>query len=363
MRALTDRTVIAEDIEFILQELGGPLSRLSGSTVLITGAAGFLCSYLVETLAALNDSGLHPPCHVLAVDNLRTSVPERLSHLEGRGDISFLRHDVTVPFDPAKAVDWIIHGASIASPTLYRRYPLETIDVNVTGTRHMLELARQHRAKSMLFFSTSEIYGDPDPAHIPTAEDYRGYVSCTGPRACYDESKRLGETLCVTFHQLFRVPVKIVRPFNVYGPGQPLQDGRIIPDLMKSAVRRDPVVLFSDGRASRAFCYVTDAVRAMYHILLSDSNGEAFNVGNDEKEVSIRELTEVMREAAGPPWLDIQFRASQDAHYTTDNPQRRCPNLGKLRSRFPWQPRVSLKAGLTRTLSYYLQETAKAECR
>jgi dTDP-glucose 4,6-dehydratase/UDP-glucuronate decarboxylase len=362
MRALTDRTIVAEDIELILQDVGNPLSRLSGSTVLITGASGFLCSYLVETLAALNDSGLHPPCHVLAADNLRTSVPERLAHLEGRGDVLFLRQDITLPFDPARPVDWIIHGASIASPTLYRRYPLETIDVNVTGTRHMLELARQHRVKSMLYFSTSEIYGDPDTAHIPTGEDYRGYVSSTGPRACYDESKRLGETLCVTFHQLFRVPVKIVRPFNVYGPGQPLQDGRIIPDLMTAAVRRNPIVLFSDGRASRAFCYVADAVRAMCRILLSDGDGEAFNVGNDEKEVSIRGLSEIMRQVAGPPWLDIQYRASQDVHYTTDNPQRRCPDLTKLRSRFPWEPKVTLESGLTRTLSYY-QETIRAECR
>ncbi len=362
MKIVTDRTIIAEDVELILRDLGGPLSQLSSSTILITGAAGFLCSYVVETLAALNDSGLLPPCHVIAVDNLRTSVPERLAHLAGRDDVSFVNHDVTLPFDPAGNVDWIIHGASIASPTLYRRYPLETIDVNVTGTRHMLELARRQHVKGMLYFSTSEIYGDPDAAHIPTAEDYRGFVSCTGPRACYDESKRLGETLCVTFHQLFQVPVKIIRPFNVYGPGQPLQDGRIIPDLMTAAIRREPIVLFSDGRASRAFCYVSDAVRAICRILLSDAHGEAFNVGNDEKEVSIRELSETMREIAGPPHLEIQFRLSGDVHYTTDNPQRRCPDLTKLRSRFTWEPNVNLKSGLTRTLAYY-QEATAAQCR
>jgi dTDP-glucose 4,6-dehydratase/UDP-glucuronate decarboxylase len=357
----TKHQIIAEDIELILQELEGALGQLGGSTVLITGAAGFLCSYFVETLAALNDSGRYAPCRIVAVDNLRTSVPERLEHLEGRNDVTFLRHDITLPLALDRA-DWIIHGASIASPTLYRRYPLETIDVNVTGTRHMLELAREKRARGMLFLSTSEIYGDPDAAHIPTAEDYRGYVSCTGPRACYDESKRLGETLCATFHQRFQVPLKTIRPFNVYGPGQPLQDGRIIPDLMTAALRREPIMLFSDGRASRAFCYVTDAVRAMFYVLLSESQGEAFNVGNDEKEVAIGELAETMRQVAGPPWLDIQYRASRDVHYTTDNPQRRCPDLTKLRSRFAWEPKIGLKAGLARTLAYYKQETVATAC-
>lgn len=355
-----NRTIIAEDVERILQELGEQLRLLSGSTVLITGASGFLCSYFVEVLAALNESSLGPPCRVIAVDNLRTSVPERLAHLEGSRGISFVRHDVTLPLDLDQEVDWIIHGASIASPTLYRRYPLETIDVNVTGTRRMLELARQGHARGMLFLSTSEIYGDPDPAFIPTPEDYRGSVSCTGPRACYDESKRLAETLCMTYRRLFDVPVKIVRPFNVYGPGQPLDDGRIIPDLMRAASRREPIVLFSNGRAARAFCYISDAVRAMWHVLLSDAGGEIFNVGNDEREISMRELAEQMRQVAGPPWLEIDHRSSHDADYVTDNPQRRCPDLTRLRAAFGWRPKIGLTEGLARTLSFYSERLPEA---
>jgi dTDP-glucose 4,6-dehydratase/UDP-glucuronate decarboxylase len=349
-------SIISEDIERITKDVGGCLEALSGTTLLVTGASGFLCSYFVDVVAALNEKLLEQPCRLIAVDNSRGRFAERFPLLQGREEICFLEKDVTLPLDLDEKVDWIIHGASIASPTFYRRHPLETIDVNVTGTRHMLDSARKDRARGMLFLSTSEIYGDPDPASIPTREDYRGFVSCTGPRACYDESKRLGETLCMTYHQLFKVPVKVVRPFNVYGPGQSLDDARIIPDLMKSAVSRDPVVLYSDGRASRAFCYITDAISAMFAVLLSDATGESFNVGNDQAETSIAELAEILREVAGPPFLRIDHRNSKDANYLTDNPQRRCPDLTKLRSRFEWEPRVSLREGLTRTLRSYLEQ-------
>jgi dTDP-glucose 4,6-dehydratase/UDP-glucuronate decarboxylase len=350
--------VIEQDVEFVLGELGGRLKELGGTTLLITGASGFLCSYFVDVVATMNDKGLDPACKVLAIDNLRTGSSARLAHLEGRKDVRFIQHDISRPLELEERVDWIIHGASIASPSFYRRYPLETIDVNVSGTRHLLELARKNRAKSMLYLSTSEVYGDPDPAFIPTPEDYRGCVSCTGPRACYDESKRLGETLCTTYVRLYDVPVKIVRPFNVYGPGQPLADGRIIPDLMKAAMARDRIVLFSDGRTTRAFCYVSDAVHAMWHILLSAGPGDVFNVGNDEREISIDKLAQEMRTVAGPPWLEIEIRTSPDVHYLTDNPHRRCPDLRKLRAAFPWEPRVGLREGLSRTLQSYAAPSA-----
>ncbi len=348
-------TIISQDIEHIIQDLRDHFQALRGTTLLVTGANGFLCSYFVDTVAVLNEKGLNPPCQVIVVDNLQTGFSERFKHLEGRKEICFIQQDVTFPVNLDQRVDWIIHGASIASPTLYRQYPLQTIDVNVIGTRQMLELARQNRVRSMLYLSTSEIYGDPDPVFIPTPEEYRGNVSCTGPRACYDESKRLAETLCMTYYRLFKIPVKIVRPFNVYGPGLRLDDGRIIPDLMKSVLHRQPLVLYSNGRATRAFCYITDAVCAMWYVLLSDTNGEVFNVGNDEKEVSIRELAESVRQIAGPPWLEIEHRVSEDVDYLKDNPQRRCPDLTKLRRWFPWQPKVSLVEGLKRTLCSYLE--------
>jgi UDP-glucuronate decarboxylase len=345
-------SVVRRDAEAIATSLGPHAQQLAGSTVLITGASGFLCSYLVDSLVALNDRGLQPPCRIVAVDSFATGIATRLEHLEGREDLSLIRHDVTQPLPDIEA-DWIIHGASIASPSVYRRYPLETIDVNVQGTRNALELARRVGVHGVLYISSSEVYGDPEPAFIPTSEEYRGTVSFTGPRACYDESKRLAETLCMTYYRLFDLPVKIVRPFNVYGPSQRLDDGRIIPDLMHAAVKGESLVLRSDGGPTRAFCYITDAVRAMWRLLLSEERGEAFNVGNDEEEITIRDLAVRLREVALHPVLEITLTPSEDLDYLTDNPQRRCPDLTKLKTRLSWKPEVSLTTGLRRTLTSY----------
>ena len=350
---------IGDDVEEVIERVGERLRELAGTTLLVTGANGFLCSYFVDTVAALNDAGLSPRCRVVALDNNMVGLPERLAHLAGRDDVTFLRHDISRPPD-LEAADWIIHGASIASPVFYRQYPLETISANVNGTWGLLELTRRTPVRSLLYLSTSEIYGDPHPDFIPTPEDYRGQVSCTGPRACYDESKRLAETLCMTYFRQYATPVKVMRPFNVYGPGQRLDDGRIIPDLVGAAVRREPVALFSDGLATRSFCYVSDAVTAMWHVLLSDADGEIFNVGNDAEEITMAQAAERLREVAGPPWLDIEYRKSADADFVTDNPQRRCPDLSKLRGRFPWEPRVGLAEGLGRTLRANLELRAAA---
>jgi dTDP-glucose 4,6-dehydratase/UDP-glucuronate decarboxylase len=347
------KKIIQQDVHEICLELKETLGPLSGTTLLVTGGSGFLCSYLLETVAHLNDRFFDQPCRLITVDNLRSGVSERTEHLVKRPDFRFIDHDISEPLDFEEPVHWIVHGAGIASPTFYRRYPLETIDVNVTGTRLMLEFARLHGVRSLLYLSTSEIYGDPDPEHIPTREDYRGYVSCTGPRACYDESKRLAETLCATYYSFHKTPVKVMRPFNVYGPGQRLDDRRIMPDLISAALDRRPLVLFSDGRATRTLCYVTDAIRAMWHVLMSQADGEAFNVGNDEGEITMGGLAEQVRDAAGPPHIEIRHRISDDAHYLTDNPQRRSPDLTKLRSQFPWAPKVPLAEGVKRTLLSY----------
>ena len=346
-------TVIQADVETIAGELAGTLAPLSNSTLLVTGGSGFLCSYLLETIAWLNDEVFERPCRLISVDNLRSGIAGRVAHLAGRPEFRFVQHDVAQPLELEEPVDWIVHGAGIASPTFYRRYPLETVDVNVGGTRRMLELARGGGVRSLLYLSTSEIYGDPDPRHIPTSEDYRGNVSCAGPRACYDESKRMAETLCWIYRSAFRVPVKVIRPFNVYGPGQRLDDRRIVPDLISAALDRRPLVLHGDGRATRAFCYVSDAIRAMFRILLSDADGEAFNVGNDEREISMADFAREVARIAGPPELPVIHEASAEPDYLTDNPQRRCPDLTKLRTRFSWRPMVTLREGLDRTLRSY----------
>jgi len=188
-------SIIRDDAALMVRQMGSALEPLAGRTILVTGAAGFLCSFFVDVLVAANDA-LSSPCRVIALDNFQSSLPERIAHLQTRSDVTCVTHDIRQPFTPDGPVDYILHSASIASPVFYRRFPLETIDANVTGTRLMLDLGRAKAARSVVVMSTSEIYGDPDAAHIPTEESYNGNVSCTGPRACYDESKRLAETLC-----------------------------------------------------------------------------------------------------------------------------------------------------------------------
>ena len=350
----TTTTIIREDSERIAAELYPDLKQLDGATLLVTGASGFLCSHFLEAIAVFNETA-RPGCRVLALDNFKTGLPQRLAWVEKRSDIELRACDVSAGFEPGEPVDFIIHGAGIASPPIYRQFPLETIDVNVSGARHMLELLRRE-GRGMLLLSSSEIYGDPDPAHIPTSEDYRGSVSCTGPRACYDESKRLGETLAMTYYRLYGSPVKIIRPFNVYGPGQRLDDGRIIPSLISAAFDRKPIVLYSDGRATRSFCYSRDAIRGMLRVLLASVAGEAFNVGNDE-EISISELAQIAARLDGEPALPVEFHTSKDADYLSDNPQRRCPKLTKLRGLSGWEPQVKVREGLARTLRSYREGT------
>ena len=342
--------IIAEDIATIAARLDAYVDRLAGAEILITGGAGFLLSYVVDLIAHLNDVRFTAPARVTVLDNMTTGVPARLAHLGARSDVAIVRHDVREPYVDGSPYGFILHGASIASPMVYRQFPLETIDANVMGTRHMLDRAHADGSRFLLM-STSEIYGDPDPACVPTPETYRGSVSCTGPRACYDESKRLSETLLAVYADRHGVAGNALRPFNFYGPGQRLDDQRIVPDLMSAVLKREPIVLFSDGRATRSFCYITDAIAGLMLVWLNGRRGEPYNIGNDE-EISIGDLARLAADLARPA-LPVEFRVSPDAAYLTDNPQRRCPDITKARRDLGFAPLVPVRAGLARTLASY----------
>lgn len=343
--------VIFNDIREIADRIKKDLRVLEGKTIVISGAAGFLPSYFVHTLVFANTYLLKKSIKVICVDNFRTGTSDRLLPWKGRSDIKFIARDITKPLNIKEKVDFIIHGASIASPVWYRKFPLETIDVNVGGTRNLLELARRNNSEGFLHLSSSEVYGDPPEKFIPTTEDYWGNVSPTGPRACYDESKRLGETLCMIYFRNFGVPIKIVRPFNVYGPGLRLDDGRVIPDFVKNALRKKPIIILSDGRATRSFCYISDFITANLLLLIHPSKGEAFNIGNDE-EISISRLAQKVNQISGSK-AGVKFAVSKEKAYLTDNPQRRLPNLAKIKKTIKWSPEISLSEGLKRTLKFY----------
>jgi dTDP-glucose 4,6-dehydratase/UDP-glucuronate decarboxylase len=351
---------LLRDAGEVRANLGDAVQRFSGKRVLLTGGAGFLGAHFVHFFAALNDSGaLAEPCKLNVWDNFSRGMPPWIQALSDRADLQFEKRDITQPQTIDK-VDMIIHAASIASPIFYRLHPIETMDANVIGLRLLLDHSLQQPVESFLFFSTSEIYGDPDPASIPTPETYRGNVSCTGPRACYDESKRYGETLCVNFAAAHRVPVKIARPFNNYGPGLKITDRRVIPDLFRDILADRNPVLLSDGRATRTFCYISDAITGYLLALLSKYDGEPFNIGADAPEISMRELTDKVIAVSGKS-LKTEFQRSSDENYLVDNPNRRCPDLTKSRRMLGYEPKVSLEEGLARTYRYYLDNPTGSE--
>jgi nucleoside-diphosphate-sugar epimerase len=280
------------------------------------------------------------------------------------------KHDVThpVPKD-APHFDYIIHAASIASPTYYRRHPIETMDANVNGLRHLLEyfLAEKKQGRPVggfLFYSSSEIYGDPPPEHIPTPETYRGNVSCTGPRACYDEAKRYGETLCVNFAREYDLPIRAARPFNNYGPGLKITDGRVIPDFARDVLAGRDIVMLSSGAPLRTYCYVADAIVGYYKALVRGGRGEAYNIGIGAPEISVAELADrVVTEAEklfGYKGKVVK-RVSEDKDYLIDNPNRRCPDITKARTELGYNPCVALEDGLTRSLIWYAENRSAEE--
>jgi UDP-glucuronate decarboxylase len=294
----TAADVVEADLEHICHHLQAEFAAMAGRRLLIVGGAGFPRPLSGAGGAALEPESGWPPIAVTVFDNYVRGVPGWLTALKGDPHLTLRRHDITRPL-PADIgdFDYIIHAGSIASPTYYRKYPIETMDANVNGLRRLLDYALDQKAAGkpiagFLFYSTSEIYGDPTPENIPTPETYRGNVSCTGPRACYDESKRYGETLCVNFVQVHGLPIKIARPFNNYGPGLKITDRRVLPDFARDVLAGRDIVMLSDGAPTRTFCYVADAIVGYYKILIRGRPGEAYNIGIEEPEISMTTLAD-----------------------------------------------------------------------
>lgn len=336
-----------DDVAEMIDMLGADVQRFAGKTILLSGGAGFLGRHITALVKRLNAEVLSAPCTLISVDNFITGDQEAHQRA-GVGDSHILSvwADVTHPLPFRQDLDFIIHAAGVASPVYYMKYPLETIESAVHGTKNLLELARKNPGlEGFLFFSSSEIYGDPDPKSVPTPETYHGYVSSVGPRACYDESKRLGETLVTIYHEHHNVPAKIVRPFNVYGPGMGHNDRRVIPMFTYQALNDREIPVHGDGSQTRTFCYITDAIAGFLKVLLNGRSGEAYNIGNPNSEIAMRDLAKLFTKVVpGARHSLIDY----PSNYPGGEPQRRCPDLSKAKAHLGYESSVDLEEGLSR---------------
>ena len=307
-------------------------------TALVTGGAGFIGSHLVDSLV---EDGYR----VIVVDNLGTGRLENIKHHIGRDYFTFIEHDVVEPLDIDEDIDEIYHLASRASPKDYVKYPVETALANSVGTWNMLELARKKDSR-ILFASTSEAYGEPK-VH-PQNEDYRGNVSPTGIRSCYDESKRFGEALMMAYHRQYGLKTRIVRIFNTYGPRMRVDDGRVIPTFISQALRNEPITINGDGSQTRSFCYISDTVRGI-RMVMASNHPEPKNIGNPH-ETTILELALLIKQLTGSK---SEFRYLP---LPPDDPTRRKPDISRARKLLGWEPEVDLIDGLKMTIEWIKRE-------
>lgn len=357
------QTILEQDLDYIHQCLKLHKDKFRDAEFLITGCAGFLGFYIVNYLTRYAaELGVK---RIIGLDSFLLDRPAWLDALAAQHpnlltlktfDIARDRLDT---ISDSKNASYVIHMASIASPTFYRQYPLVTIDANIWGLRHLLDYYTPSKTlRGFLFFSSSEIYGDPDPAHIPTPEDYRGNVACIGPRACYDESKRFGETLCEVFAQQHGTPIRIARPFNNYGPGMRLGDRRLPADLAKCVIEGRDIALYSNGTPTRTFCYIADAI-AGYMLCLMHNEFDSFNIGIETPEITVQQLAELYRKHGQALWDykgSVRHEVSEDKDYLSHNPQRRCPVIAKAKTKLGYNPQISVDQGVYRYLKF-LKET------
>jgi nucleoside-diphosphate-sugar epimerase len=359
--AETARDIVQQDLEYMCTNLQEEFGAMGGKNLLVVGGAGFLGYYTVQSVLHWNaTTGRGNPIRMTVYDNFIRGQPGWLTALSTSPNLTVVRHDISQPL-PKDIPDfqYIIHGGSIASPDFYRKYPIETMDANIGGLRSLLEYAKLQRNAGkafdgFLFYSSSEIYGDPTPENIPTPETYRGNVSCTGPRACYDESKRFGETLCVNFVQQHDLPIKVARPFNNYGPGLKITDHRVLPDFARDVFAGRDIVMRSTGSPRRTFCYVADAISGYYKVLVKGRPGEAYNIGVETPEISMAELADKVV-AIGRSHFGYTGKIVKkiDADYLLDNPERRCPIITKAREHIGYSPTVLVDEGLRRSMIWY----------
>ena len=334
---------IEKDINKIFLNTKDFMNFFSDKQILITGGNGFLGKYFVEVFRRYNKVLKKPVLVDIYDNNFEKNSYDKKSNLR------FINKDVSQKFKVNKKIDIIIHAAGIASPFYYRQKPLETLDVAINGTRNCLEIAKRFNSK-FIFFSSSEIYGDPDPAFVPTNESYRGNVSSQGPRACYDESKRLGETLCYIYNKYYLLNTNIIRPFNVYGPGMSQNDYRIFPNFISNIINKKKINIYGSGKQTRTYCYITDAIEGFLRVIRYGKKGHVYNIGNNKPEVSVSEIYKILKKINKNKIYAKYVKHPKS--YPSDEPQRRCPDIYKAKKDLKFKPKISLENGLNNYLTW-----------
>lgn len=352
-----------DDMQSIFASLSPQeIARLTGKTFLLTGCAGFLghhfmhflCRFAVELEVK----------KIIALDNYLIDRPAWLNKLaESTPQLELTEFDIResnlADIPGAESADYVLHMASVASPTYYRLYPLETFEANLFGLRNLFEFYRTRQVSGILYFSSSEIYGDPPADQIPTQEDYRGNVATMGPRACYDEAKRSCETLSHLYAQRYQLPIVLVRPFNNYGPGMRLGDKRVPADFAAAVLENRDIEIFSDGRPTRTFCYISDAITGYLKALVL-GKFDYFNIGIETPEISVAQLAEIycrVGERLTGYQGNVRLSPPPEQDYLTHNPNRRCPDISKAREVLGYSPTIGVEEGVERFLRFLVEQS------
>ena len=331
-----------KEIEEIIKNLGDISESIEDKNVLVTGGAGFLGSWICDVL-------VEQQAKVICLDNLASGLESNVSSMMDRDNFKFIQHDITQPIFFDEQIDVVMHLASRASPFEFEKYPIQILKANTLGIWVALGIAKKHEA-TFLYTSTSEIYGDAKD--IPTTEEYRGNVNPVGPRSCYDEAKRCGESYVMAYKMQHDLDIRIARIFNTYGPRMRAEGvyGRVIPRFVEQALSNKPITIFGDGTQTRSFCYVTDQVEGLLKLAFSErAKGEVVNIGND-KEITILELAKIVNELTNSS-SEMEFHP-----LPKDDPLRRKPDISKAKKILDWEPKVRLKEGLERTIRYFREE-------
>jgi nucleoside-diphosphate-sugar epimerase len=329
--------ILEKDNLHLFEHLEKDLKALKGSTVLVAGSKGFLGKTITGFINFLNENKFEDKdmINLIAIDYEEHDICKSLED-----------------FIEDQTVDYIINCAGIASPQKYLKVPVKTMDVSYLGTKNIFEFARKRNTKSILMFSSSEVYGTPDPSNIPTKESYVGSVTTFGNRSCYDIGKNILETLSYVYHDYYNLPVNVLRPFNLYGPLMNFNDGRIIPNICKAMIEKRDFSVYGNGKQTRTYCYVADAVVYMFKVLLSNKFGEVYNVGSEDEELSALEIAKRSYDIINPETSSYKIQPHPEG-YPDNEPTRRKPDISKVKLISGYSPKYKFKNGLESCYSYF----------